>query len=152
MDMMNKRGLSDIVATVLIVLLALAAVAIVWGFLRPTFDNAASQTSLRNACFLVTVEPTQCSLSGATANVAYQLKTSVPTEVTLDSVAAVVEDDNGITYVSQGIAPTTALGSQATQVNDIGTASPFIARVAARVRDGSGNTETCPESVAVACN
>ena len=151
--MMNKRGLSDIVATVLIVLLALAAVAIVWGFLRPTFDSAASQTSLRNACFLITVEPTQCSLSGDNANVAYQLKTSVPSEVTLANVAAVVEDDRGITYVnSEGTAPTTALGSQTATVSISGGTSPYIARVAARVRDASGNTETCPESVAVACN
>ena len=57
----NKRGLSNIVATVLIVLLALAAVAIVWGFLRPTFDTAASETNLRTKCFNVDVQPVSCT-------------------------------------------------------------------------------------------
>src|SRR3989344_5795732 len=65
MKMKNKKGLSDIVATVLIVLLALAAVAIVWGFLRPVFTNAASTTSLRSQCISVDVQPTVCTYSDA---------------------------------------------------------------------------------------
>jgi len=152
MRMINKRGLSNIVATVLIVLLSLAAVVIVWGFLRPVFDTTSSKAALRSACLMVTVEPTQCTISGNSATVAYQLKTAVPNGVTLANVVVVVEDRDGITYVNpSGAAPNGMLQSQTAEVVSIGTASPFVARVAAILRDASGNKETCSESVQVAC-
>ncbi len=40
---MNKRGLSDVVTTVLIILLVLAAVAIIWAFLRPAIRRSVGQ-------------------------------------------------------------------------------------------------------------
>ena len=40
---MNKRGLSDIVVTVLIILLVLAAVVIIWSFVRPAIIRSSGQ-------------------------------------------------------------------------------------------------------------
>ena len=59
----NKKGLSNIVATVLIVLLSLAAVVIVWGFLRPVFDTTSSETNLRTKCLNVDIQPQSCVYS-----------------------------------------------------------------------------------------
>ncbi|MBX4212571.1 hypothetical protein KW787_03920 [Candidatus Pacearchaeota archaeon] len=38
-----KKGLSDVVTTVLIILLVLASIVIVWSFIRPTLKNAGEQ-------------------------------------------------------------------------------------------------------------
>jgi len=39
----NKRGLSQVVTTVIIILLSLAAIAIIWTFVRPVIENSSSQ-------------------------------------------------------------------------------------------------------------
>jgi hypothetical protein len=149
--MMNKRGLSNIVATVLIVLLALAAVAIVWGFLRPTFNRAASSTNLKSSCFLVELEPTLCSVNytSGVANVAYQL---VSDNERLSAVTLVVEDNNGITKTNNvAERPANAMESKIGEVTSLDTtAYPYTARVAAVVSDGT-NTEVCAESADLAC-
>ncbi len=43
---MQKRGLSDIVTTVLIILLVLAAIVIVWRFIRPVLINAGENVNV----------------------------------------------------------------------------------------------------------
>ena len=63
---MNKGGLSDLIATVLIVLLALGAVALIWGFLKPAFERTGSQIDLRTRCLNIEVEPTQCTYNSIT--------------------------------------------------------------------------------------
>jgi FlaG/FlaF family flagellin (archaellin) len=153
--MMNKRGLSNIVATVLIVLLALAAVAIVWGFLRPTFDRASSSTNLRSACFLVELEVTQCTVNGGgtDTDVAYRLVSDDPK---LSDVVVVVEDNSGLTATEDpALRPGAALESETANVDTSALSghsptTPFKARVAARVSDGT-SSEVCPESVSVVC-
>lgn len=158
--MLNKRGLSNIVATVLIVLLALAAVAIVWQFLRPTFDRAASQTSLRMQCSLVNFEVTQCSVidptgTHASTSVTYVLN-SISDEVKLQDVVVVVEDSSGVTATNDnGAAPEVAAASQVASVDTSSLAvpsdvAPYKAKVAARLTDGT-NDEVCFESTPVAC-
>ena len=53
---MKKRGLSNLIATVLIVLLALAAVAIVWGFIKPVLEGAGPSVELGTKCVDVEVD------------------------------------------------------------------------------------------------
>ncbi len=58
----NKRGLSDVVTVSLIILLAIAAVVIVWGFVRPTI-----QTNLETGagCANARVFVRSCTTAGA---------------------------------------------------------------------------------------
>ena len=144
--------MSNIVATVLIILLALAAVAIVWGFLRPTFENAASSTTLRSACLSIDLEVTKCTLSTAsgvtTATVAYRLNSG--DAGLISNVIVVVEDANRETIVNGGDKPGSTLESKTLPV-DVGSAvGPFRAKVAANVTDGT-NIQVCSESTAVVC-
>ena len=57
---MNKTGLSNIVAVVLVILLVLAAVAIVWGFIQPALKESGERTNLRSMCIGVDVQPVSC--------------------------------------------------------------------------------------------
>lgn len=57
---MNKRGLSHVITTVLFVLLAIAAVVIIWLFLRQSVTRSAEQVELEQKCFLISTEPSKC--------------------------------------------------------------------------------------------
>lgn len=153
--MVNKKGLSNIVATVLIVLLVLAAVAIVWGFLRPTFDDASSTVTLGQACLSVELEATRCDYStlGSDVLVVYKL---VSDGEMLNRVVVVVEDSSLATVVVDGVKPAGALQSESVSgVVTVGLVwaadDPFVAKVAAVVSDGAGNEKVCPESAGVVC-
>ena len=47
---MNKKGLSDVVTTVLIILLALAAIVIVWQAVKGTITSGSEQITAQTAC------------------------------------------------------------------------------------------------------
>ncbi|MEK6898766.1 MAG: hypothetical protein AABW79_01580 [Nanoarchaeota archaeon] len=64
----TKRGLSDIITNVLIILLVLVAVGIIWAFVRPAIQGGAQQVAGASDCLAVNVVPTACSntVTGAT--------------------------------------------------------------------------------------
>lgn len=64
----TKRGLSDIITNVLIILLVLVAVGIIWGFIRPLISNSASSIQGADVCFSVSVSPTVCRPDGTKPN------------------------------------------------------------------------------------
>lgn len=61
----QKRGLSDVITTALIILLAIAAVVIVWSFVRPTLQKAGEQIDASCA----TVDMSAISCVSATTDV-----------------------------------------------------------------------------------
>ena len=56
---MNKKGISAVVANVLIVLLVVAAVAIIWAVVRPTIEQAGE--GIEAGCFTVQVKAESCT-------------------------------------------------------------------------------------------
>ena len=58
--MFDKRGLSNIVATVLIVLLSLVAVSVVWIFLSPVFEESSLKARADSLCVDTEVKPMKC--------------------------------------------------------------------------------------------
>lgn len=56
-----KRGLSDVVTILLLVLVAVAAIAIIWGFVNPTFTQASTVIRGGTFCLANHVEPVACS-------------------------------------------------------------------------------------------
>jgi anionic cell wall polymer biosynthesis LytR-Cps2A-Psr (LCP) family protein len=44
--LMNKRGLSAVVTTVIVILLAIVAITIVWNFVKPTIEGAGSSIEI----------------------------------------------------------------------------------------------------------
>ena len=56
--MNNKRGISTVVANVLIILLVLAAVAIIWAFIRPLITGTSEQITAD--CLTLELEVTRC--------------------------------------------------------------------------------------------
>jgi len=57
----NKKGLSNVIATVLIILLALAAVVIIWTFIRASIQQTGESSDLANRCLNSEVVPVSCN-------------------------------------------------------------------------------------------
>ena len=88
---MRTRGLSDVVATVLIVLLALAAVAIIWSFIRPALERSGTAVQTQSACLEVEVKATSCDIKASGA---------VPPVITFDTVVQLVKaPGSGVTNI-----------------------------------------------------
>ena len=93
----NKKGLSNIVATVLIILLAIAAVVIVWSFISNALRNTATEVDLSNTCFNTEVKPISCNT--ATGNVSVQLVRGNPESIA--EILAVITNDDDTTDVER---------------------------------------------------
>jgi hypothetical protein len=94
--MNSKKGVSDIVVTILLVLLALAAIAIVWGFISGQINTAAGSISKRQACLDLRIEPVSCYSSTDTipqAIVRYKMNPS--NGVNLTGLKVLIQDASG---------------------------------------------------------
>ena len=68
---MNKRGLSAVITSVLIILIVLAAVLILWFFLKPLFISTGERTSNVGECLGIDLEIIKCDFDSA--NNAYEI-------------------------------------------------------------------------------
>lgn len=62
----NKKGVSEVVANVLIVLLVIVGVAVIWSVVKPTIDKSADQ--IDTGCFEVSLEAASCKMNLTGAN------------------------------------------------------------------------------------
>jgi len=58
----NKKGISAVIANVLIVLLVIASIGIIWAVVRPTIQSAGEQVS--SDCFSLLINAESCSIFG----------------------------------------------------------------------------------------
>jgi hypothetical protein len=143
---MEKRGLSNLVATVLIILLALAAVALVWSFLQPSFENTGVKIDLGTQCLNVDIKPLSCVFNTTADNKSAMVNVQY-SNGDVEEVIIVVDWD-GVTNVNRAPAPTTELQTEGYAVDPptgVTGTDPTTASVAAVVTDGV-NVQTCPES------
>lgn len=137
---LKKRGLSDVVTVTLIILLAVAAVVIVWAFVRSTLEEAGEEITL--TCVTANLNAVSCTAASGVTVVRNDA-----TEGTVSSVKLV--------YYNAAGATTSVDASGCTNIAPLGqgTCSPPAAptgavRVSvAPVIDG----KTCPLSPAINC-
>ena len=70
---MNKKGLSDIITTVLIILIALAAVILIWAFIRNSLMESGGQISSEVFTTQMSI-PSQSVMYNYTGNVSLIVK------------------------------------------------------------------------------
>jgi len=152
--MKTKRGLSNIVATVLIILLALAAVAIVWSFIRPTLEDAGTTIDLSSRCLDSDAEAITCTYdltdpAVAVATVKVEHKRGDST----DTLIAVLQFNDDSAETSRVITPAVLSTADLTFEFDsrFGGLLPLEATAGIEVTDGV-ETQICnPSSIRVTC-
>ena len=61
----NRKGLSEVVTAVLIILLIVAAIAAIWAFVNPSVKSAGAGLNKANVCTQNTIELTACASAAA---------------------------------------------------------------------------------------
>ena len=144
----GRRGLSDVVTTGLIILLAIAAVVIVWSFVKPAIIDVGGKISAK--CITIDAVPVSCI--AATGMVVAK---NGPGEISLDSVRLVYGNaNNANTEVITSTCSPTPIQPLATSTctpANPPTTTPNSVAVAGVIGTGS-DIEVCGvSSVVVAC-
>ena len=139
----GKRGISDVVTTVLIILLVLAAVAIIWGYLRNALVESGEQ--ITSDCLTLDLAPESCSSTANLATVKYGRNSG---EANLKNVSLIL-NVGGNSVVSSATNIPKALESFTQTVAVTAKASTFS--VAGTITTESGSELLCPQSKEIVC-
>ncbi|MEK6916082.1 MAG: hypothetical protein AABW89_06085 [Nanoarchaeota archaeon] len=109
----QRKGVSEVVANVLIVLLVIVGIAVLWSVVKPTIDKGAA--GIRSDCFTVSVEPVSCvvSSSGTVGDYDIVVKRN-PGAGEFENVDLLFEDSDGATerYTPSGENMVSSSGSE----------------------------------------
>jgi len=144
---MKKRGVSEVVTSVLLVLLVLAAIAIITPFLLNFLQKGAS--SINADCLSLDIQPISCVIGeGNMTEVAYKWASG---EATLSGVQLILDKDDGSSKVAAGDL-LNKLETKIMSVDFEGTPAKF--NVVGVVTTDSGDEITCKEDTAkkIECN
>ena len=147
----KKRGLSDVVTTVLIILLVLAAVAIIWGYLRGSLVSSGQQVTGQTACLNLDLKTIACNLSAGAAPYSATVKygrNSADANLTGATLVFVDATGASTTNVSEPIP--NVLETKVFTVTGLAS-KPVSVAIAGTVSTSSGDQNVCDKSDAVTC-
>jgi flagellin-like protein len=104
--MFCRRGLSSLVTTVLVVLVALVAVAIVWGFVKPIFDDSGLRVHMNTLCLDSEVVSMKCEYE--IQDTSFNMKNVIVKHAKGDGVRevkAILTFDDGTMEMKSAVAP-----------------------------------------------
>lgn len=142
---MKKRGLSEVVTAVLLVLLVIVSSIIIWRFFLPLLTQGGKSVLTTSSCISLDLQPIACKINhpqNNSANVTYKWAGG---NVNITSVKLILESTDGDQAVKDG--PALSLLETRTVTADFGegkVASKFT--VAGVVRLENGDTVTCSEA------
>src|SRR3989344_1618641 len=158
--MFNKKAVSDVVSTVLIILLVVAAIAIIGAIVLNTVNKAGPKVDTAVACQSLDIKPNACVYDTSDGRVtsASFVRGSGGSDVTVSKVTAIFQDDSVVTKGSSVEYSNTAEIAKTFSAVDITATLPTAPNaqsgakrmiVAATI---SGATEICPASLPVTCS
>lgn len=151
----NKKGLSDVITTVLIILLVLAAVAIIASFALPAIRKGASQ--INSDCLTQQLIPTVCKVTSTTTkNTDVTLKWVEGSNTKFSSVKLIfsdgtkeaVVDINDVSGLSFPISTTyTIAGANFSAF----TGTPTGVYIRPSVKTQTGDSTLCSQTAVITC-
>lgn len=146
----NKKGLSDVITNVLIILLVIVAIGIIAAFVMPLLRNTGNQVTEGTDCLSVNVAVDSCvwSSNNSLLNVTISRGAGA---YGVGAVKYIVEKSDGTTNVTSFSATDIASFTEfASVVKTVGpfTTMPNAAGVAVTIANAKNS---CPETPRVAC-
>jgi len=145
--MQNKKGISDVVTTVLIVLLTIVAIAILWGFLQPLFTKSGTKVQMAEQCLTISLEVPSCVTTDTTASVSVKRS---PGAANLKEVKVILSKPDGSTVVSTQTEFPDELETKLYSDIDVGDKATKVS-VAAGIADAQGVVSYCSPTQPVNC-
>jgi len=147
MILQNKKGLSTVVTTLIIILLVLVAIGIIWVVVRGVIDTGAQQIEASTDCPLVDLKVTgvssTCTAAGGCTVDVVRGAGGVP----IDGVYITFDDGStqAYYYYEQDVPQLTNKGiAIATGTTNVSAATPTTVRVAPYFKDTEGIKKLCP--------
>ena len=144
--MNNKKGISDVVTTVLIVLLSLVAIAVVWSFLSPLITRSGTQIAQTEACLSASLEVSGCKITDTTYNVNVKRNAGA---ANIASIKLIFGKEDGSTIVNTQDSAPEELGTSLYSIEP-GESAKEVS-VAAGILDSKGVVGYCTPSQPVNC-
>ncbi|MDP3882114.1 MAG: LamG domain-containing protein [Nanoarchaeota archaeon] len=140
----NKKGLSDVVTTVLIILFAIVAVAVVGGIVMNQINKAGKNIDKAQVCTSNKISPISCVQDGSNVLVGYQYKSKSSDVSGTSSITASFESGDG-SITSASISPSgLTLGSAATSIISAGVSGSLKnVKLASTFTMAGGGESTC---------
>jgi hypothetical protein len=143
---MNRKGISTVVATILIVLLAVVAVVIIWAVLKPALERTASKVSTECIEVDIEVSSATCDSVTDTADVIVRLNAGTVSGVKL------IFSNGTDSAVSDQTAVPVELGTKSYNGISTGVEDASSVNVAGVVMSETGETRTCtPTATPYSC-
>lgn len=149
MKINQKRALSDIITTVLIILLAIAAVVMIWGFIKKPIEQGGQQIQTSTDCFALKVVPTGCLRNTTTNYTDLVTLTAKWAEgsAKLQQIKFVLTDNTGKSLVNTTAAPASILETTSVVVNASTVAKTGLSLTAVGViQSADGTLVPCTNS------
>ena len=155
--MTNRKGLSDVVTTVLVILLVIVAIATIWAFVQRPVQQAGTQVGKATACAGVELQLLSCEKNVTVpADINTKLKIA---QGTAAGVRFIVNQADGTTQVFgdaasevKGTIPTTLNTGTVYIVGGVtGASNPVRISAVPIVTADDGSTVTCAETAKVTC-
>jgi hypothetical protein len=137
---MHKKGISAVVATILIVLLAVVAVVIIWAVLRPAITKSASQVSASCVEVDVNIDSVTCATGVVTVTLAAGSVNNL----------AIVESNATASLNNTVTAPPT-LGTRTYTLTGTIPAGATVVRVAPIIILSDGSSKICENYESKTC-
>lgn len=138
----NKRGISNIIVTLMMIVLVLVAVAIVWGVVNNILEGGAEQINLGTKCLDVNVRATNLACIGTVCDV------TVTRNAGGEDIGGIkliftnsTGTENYIHDVSGNMAPLEV--KTETSINTIGVSDADNVEVVVYFKDALGNEQLC---------
>ena len=148
-DMVNKKGLSDVVSTVLIILLVLAAVGIIGSIVLKQIKGTGSKIETTLGCQDIVLTPVKCTLDTTDDKTPTVLVSRGNDNADISSFDLIFEDTGQVTEIKNiDTELPVALGTSSYTLpdDDILTKTPAKISVSAIIRGSDGKDNKCPAS------
>src|SRR3989338_988626 len=145
----DKKGLSDVVTTVLIILLVIVAIGAIWAFVKKPIDTTTQRVNAESLCLENQIEPIGCQKGSDNAlSVVYRYtrgNTALYSSIT--GVQAQVQGASGAVSIQSNDNP--EIGSSKTILQSYAD-TPQNLFLITTYETGAGKTQTC-RSVSISC-
>src|SRR3989344_5388517 len=99
---MNRKGVSTIIASVLLILLVLVAIILLWNFTKPLISGQEEQLGTAKECLDLRVEPIKCNyqvIIGTKTLAAVDIKRS-SADGNIQDLLFIFTDENGTSVLA----------------------------------------------------
>ena len=146
--MKNKKGISQVVTTLLFILIALGAVLLVWTLVKSLVSENTEQIKVDEACLKFEIDAVTCDITAST--VSFKMGNKDP-QLPVAGIKLIFEDATGDSETADATVIPALLESRSDVIPALTIGVPVKFSVAGVLTAESGEDKICPASEEIVC-